>query len=131
MNVVAHARSIRGVVVIPKNRQEFASSHSCLADIGHQVVGRSVRVLADVTAGVGADRVEISQKHDGGRILVLGHAAGMVVSQNMLYEVLRSAISIRDPPASGGVLCDGHLILRSVNSRRRGKNKGVALRPKL
>ena len=62
MDVIAHAGAVRGGVVVAEHVQLFQRAHGHLGDVGHQVVGDAVGVLADEAALVGADGVEIAQQ---------------------------------------------------------------------
>lgn len=46
MNVIAYASSILRLIVIAKDGELIATSDNHLGNIGHEVVGHAVRVLA-------------------------------------------------------------------------------------
>ena len=62
MDVVAHARAVGGVVIVPEDPQLGKLSHCHLGDIGHQVVGDAIGVLAHGAALVGPDGIEVAQQ---------------------------------------------------------------------
>ena len=64
MNIIAHAGSVRCVVIIAENIEIFALSDCHLSDIRHKVVRNTVGVFADNAAFMRSDRIEISQKAD-------------------------------------------------------------------
>ena len=64
MDVVPNTRAVRGRVVVAEDIETLAAAHGHLANVWHEVVGAPLGILADQTAFMGADRVEISQKGD-------------------------------------------------------------------
>ena len=64
MDVVADTGAIGGGVIVAEHLQLRQFSHRDLGDEGHQIVRDAVRVLADPSAGVRADRVEVAQQGD-------------------------------------------------------------------
>ena len=87
MDVVADAGAVGGGVVIAEDMDLFQLAHSHLGDVGHEVVGDAVGVLADEAGLVGADGVEVAQQShvQGGVSLAdigedaLGHGLGGAV----------------------------------------------------
>ena len=87
MDVVADAGAVGSGVVIAEDMDLFQLAHSHLGDVGHEVVGDAVRVLADEAGLVGADGVEVAQQShvQGGVRLAdigedaLGHGLGGAV----------------------------------------------------
>ena len=61
VDVVAHARAVRGVVVVAEHLEFLADARRRLADVGHEVVRDAVGVLADEPGFVCAHRVEVAQ----------------------------------------------------------------------
>ena len=116
VDIVAHARAVRRVIVVAKDAQALAAADGRLRDIGHEVVRHAARVLADEAARVRADGVEVAQQHD--RPARVGHD---IVAQDLLADVLRPAIGIR-AVAGAGRLVERHLIVAGVHRRRRGEN---------
>ena len=100
MDVIPHAGAVRGVVVVAENMQLLQLAHRDLGDVGDQIVGDTVRVLADETAVVGADRIKIAQQgHVQARI---GLA---VVDEDALNKELGGTVGIGGA-AGGEVLPD-------------------------
>ena len=102
MDVIPDAGAIGGGVVSTKDVELFQLAHGYLGDIGHQVVGDAVGVLADETTFVGADGVEVAQQSH-----VQGGIGLAVVHENLLDEQLGGTIGIGGA-AGGEVLTDGH-----------------------
>ena len=101
MDIVPHAGAVGGAVVIAVDVDLLQLAHRDLGDIGDQVVGNAVGVLADEAALVGTDGVEVPQQ---------GHVqpgvGGADVGQDLLLEQLGGAVGVGG--ASGGeVLLDG------------------------
>ncbi len=90
MDVVAHAGSVRGVVVVAEHPNAFQLSHGYLRHIGKQVVGDALGVLADKPAFVGADGVEVAQEHDVP--LVIAHVK---IGEDLLEHRFRLPVGIR------------------------------------
>ena len=68
VDVVAHAGAVGRVVVAADAPADVgASTDGDLRDVGHQVVRHAARVLADQSALVRADRVEVAQAGDAPR----------------------------------------------------------------
>lgn len=80
----------------------FQLAHSHLGDVGHQVVGDAVGILADQAALVGTDGVEVAQQ----RHIQAGVCMADVL-QNALGESLGGAVGVGGS-AHGEVLGDGH-----------------------
>ena len=64
MDVIAAAGAVRCRVIVTENREMIASANGNLRDIRHQIVRNPLRVLADTTGLMCADRIEIAQKND-------------------------------------------------------------------
>ena len=64
MNVVAHAGSVGGRVVIAKDVDLLQLADSDLGDVGHEVVGDAVGVLADQAGRMRTDGVEVTQQRN-------------------------------------------------------------------
>ncbi len=64
VDVVAHTGAVRGGVVVAEDLNLFQLAHGHLGDVGHQVVGDAVGVLADEAGLMGADGVEVTQQAD-------------------------------------------------------------------
>ena len=61
VDVVPHAGAVGGGVVVAKDVDLLQLAHGHLGDVGHQVVGDAVGVLADQAGLMGADGVEVAQ----------------------------------------------------------------------
>ena len=69
MDVIPHASTIFGRVVIAKNTQLGSFTYRYLTDKRHQVVGNAIRIFANQAAFIGTDRVKVTQQGNGpGRI---------------------------------------------------------------
>ena len=102
VDVVAHAGAVRGGVVVAEDVHLFQLAHGDLGDVGHQVVGDAVGVLADEAGLVGTDGVEVAQQ---------GHVQAGVgladIGQDALGEGLGGAVGVGGG-TDGEVLGDGH-----------------------
>ena len=102
VDVVAHAGAVRGGVVVAEDVHLFQLAHGHLGDVGHQVVGDAVGVLADEAGLVGTDGVEVAQQ---------GHVQAGVrladIGQDALGEGLGGAVGVGGG-THGEVLGDGH-----------------------
>ena len=101
MNVVPHAGAVRGVVVVAEDAQLGKLAHGHLGDIGHQVVGNAIGVLAHGTALVSADGVEVAQKNHVPLVVRL-----LDVGENLLQHGLGPAVRV-GAFSFGAVLGDG------------------------
>jgi len=61
VKIIPHACSIGRIIIIAEHVQRGPAANGHLRHIGHQIVGHAMRVLADLAAGMGANRVEIAQ----------------------------------------------------------------------
>ena len=61
VNIITHAGSVRGWIVITIHRYGFKLTNRDLGDVWHQVVWDTVRIFTNATRWMGADRVEIAQ----------------------------------------------------------------------
>ena len=120
MDIVPHTSAVRRVVVITKYPHMIQLAQCHLCHIGHQIVGDSVGILAQQTADVSTDRVEIPQSHS--RELRIGSAN---VPQNLFDHDLGVAIGIRC--RGRHFLHVGSLIVAAVNGRTGGENYHVAV----
>ena len=91
MDIVAHARAVRRVIVVAEHGEERALADSDLRDIRHEIVRDAVRVFADLAAFVRADGIEVAQKHHAP--VGVGHAD---ILQDLLNDILRAAIGVGD-----------------------------------
>ena len=116
MDIVTYTGSVMGVIVIseyPKLLQ-FANCHLC--DVRHQVVGDTVGILADGSAYVSSDGIEVTkQNHIPFRICLL-HICENLLQHGLSPAVRIGALSLR------AFLGDGNDGRVTVNSRRRRKD---------
>ena len=102
MDVIAHAGAVGGGIVVAEDVHLFQLAHGHLGDVGHQVVGDAVGVLADQAGLVGTDGVEVAQQ---------GHVQGGVsladIGQDALGKGLGGAVGVGGG-THGEVLGDGH-----------------------
>ena len=89
VDIIAHAGTVRGVVVVAEDGQPFAAADGDLRDVGHQIVGNAVRVFSDQAGFVRADGVKVAEQHDGKRRI--GPAGTL---QDLLDHELRPAVGI-------------------------------------
>mmetsp|Transcript_90675 Transcript_90675/g.270625 ORF Transcript_90675/g.270625 Transcript_90675/m.270625 type:complete len:267 (-) Transcript_90675:15-815(-) len=119
MDVVAHARAVRRVVVVPKDAERLPATHGHLLHKGHQVVGEGARALAYPPRGVRPNWVEVPQD---GHPHVLVCLCG--VHHDLLDHVLGPAVGVRAPQR---LLLVKGLLAGPVDGCRRGKHNGGAL----
>ena len=62
VNIISNARSVGSIVIITENVKMIKLSDRNLSNIRHKVVRDSVRILADASALMCADRIEITEK---------------------------------------------------------------------
>ena len=109
VDVVAHAGAVGGGVVVAEDVDFFQLADGDLGDVGHQVVGDAVGVLADEAGLMGTDGVEVAQQ---------GHVQLRVsladIGQDALGEGLGGAVGVGGG-TNGEILGDGH----SWRGRRR------------
>ena len=115
VQIVAHARAVRCGIVVAEYAQILAPSGGGLGDVRHQIVRDAARVLADESARMRADGVEVPQQHNG------PFAVGLCrIGEDLLAHVLRPAVGIR-AAAGAGALVHGHRIVRRIHRRGRGE----------
>ena len=115
VQIVAHARAVRRGIVVAENAQLLAPSGGGLRDIRHQIVGDAARVLADESARMRADGVEVPQQHDGPARIGLRR-----VGEDLLAHVFRPAVGVR-AAAGAGALLHGHGVVRRIHRCGRGE----------
>ena len=62
VDIISYTCSVRSIVIVTKHAELFKLSYCYLTDVRKQIVWYTVRVFADKTALMCADRVEVSQK---------------------------------------------------------------------
>ena len=116
MNVVAHTGAVRRGIVVAEHVQMVALADGGLRNIRHKIIGNAVRMLADFSAFVRTDRVEIAQVHDrpfGVRFCD--------VAQDLFPHVLCPAVGIGAVSGFGG-LAQRHLVVAGIDRGGRGKD---------
>ena len=123
VDVVADAGAVGGGVVVAKDVDLFQLADRHLGDVGHQVVGDAVGVLADQARLVGADGVEVAQHRH------IHAGVGLAdVGQDPLGEHLGGAVRVGGV-ADREVLGDGDAGRVAVDGGRRAEHKVVAVVP--
>ena len=62
MDIVADAGSVRRIIIVSEYAYLFQLAYRHLGNIGRQVVGDSLRILADHAAFMSAHRVEVAEQ---------------------------------------------------------------------
>ena len=116
MDIIPHAGSIRRIVVVTEDIYLRKPPDRDAGDIRKQIVRNSLRILADQTALVGTDRIEVAQEHD-----IPQWIRRVNVRQNLLDHPFRPSVRVC---ARAFFLCLGkrHRIVRSVNRRGGAEN---------
>lgn len=113
MDVVAHARPVPRLVVPAKYTQTRPSPHRYLRNVRHKVVWWALRVLANPSARMRPNRVEVAQNN----YAPLVDAALCHITQHLLDVKLGTSVCI------GGAqrmrLVDGQALGRTIHSRCR------------
>ena len=121
VDVVAHTGAVGGGVVVAEDVDFFQLADGDLGDVGHQVIGDAVGVLADEAGLVGTDGVEVTQQ---------GHVQLRVsladIGQDALGEGLGGAVGVGSG-TNGEILGDGHRGGVAVDGGRRAEHEVVAV----
>ena len=128
VDVVPDSGAVRGVVVVAEYGQVGSTTHGHLRHVGHEIVRGSVGVLADHSARVGADGVEVPEHRDAPVVGLLGDRLGLTrleVAQDLLDHELRPAVGVSDSGPDRALLGDGHLGA-AVDGGRGGEDDAVA-----
>ena len=123
MDVVADAGAVGSGVVIAEDMDLFQLAHSHLGDVGHEVVGDAVGVLADEAGLVGADGVEVAQQSH-----VQGGVSLADIGEDALGESLGGAVGVGGG-THGEVLGDRHTGGVAVDGGGRAEHEVVAVVP--
>lgn len=99
MDVVADASAINRVVIVAEYHQFRALAGGDLGNVGHEVVGCSLRVFTNQAAFVRADRIEVAQDHE----LILRVGPGGIL-KDLLDHELSTAVWTGDILADWAVL---------------------------
>ena len=119
MDVVAYAGAVRGGIVVAEHMHLFQRAHGHLGDVGHEVIGDAVGVLADQAALVGADGVEVAQQ----RHVHLGVGLAAVGEHHLVHQ-LAGAVGVGGA-AHTAVLIDGHLLRVAIDGGGGGEHQIV------
>ena len=110
MNVIPHARAIRGIIIIAEYSQLWKLSHCHLSNVGHQIVGDSIGIFTNGTTLMSADRIKVAkQNHIPLAICLLD------ITEYLLQHGLRPAVGIC-ALSFGALLRDGHKSRIAINS---------------
>ncbi len=120
VDVVAHAGAVGGVVIIAKDMDGLALADGGLRDVGYEVVGDALGVLAHEARGVRADGVEVAEKHD----VPLG-VGGVEVGEDLLDHPLGPAVGV-GRRLLGALLGEGEGVRIAVDGGGAGEDDGLA-----
>ena len=120
VDVVAHAGAVGGGVVVAKDLNGLELAHGDLGDIGHQVVGDALGVLADQARRMSADGVEVTEQHD----VPLG-VGGVDVHEDLLNHPLGPTIGV-GRGLLGVLFGDGRIVRVAVDGRGAREDDGLA-----
>ena len=119
VDVVAHAGAVGGGVVVAKDLNGLELTDGDLGDVGHQVVGDALGVLADQARRMGTDGIEITEQHD----VPLG-VGGVDVHEDLLNHPLGPTIGV-GRGLLGVFLGDGRIVRIAVDGRRAREDDGL------
>ena len=118
VDVVPHAGTVAGGIVGSVDRDLGQLAHSHLGDVGDQVIGNAVRVLADAAARVRPGGVEIAEQRD------LPAGLGPVdVAQHVLDEQLGATVGVHGEKWE--ILQHRHRLRVSVDRGRGAEDDGA------
>ena len=90
VDIIAHAGTVVRRVVITKHTKALPFADSHLGDIRHEVIRYAVRVLADTSGRMRADRIEVTQQHH-----VPLRVSFLQVYHHLLEHGLRLSVRVR------------------------------------
>ena len=117
MQIIAQAGSVGRGIVVAEYGELFQLPRGNAGNIGHEIVGNPVRILAQQAGFVRADGIEIAQQH-GAEVRI----RGSVIPQNLLDHDFRPAVGVGRHISRHGFHI-GHRILRAVDRRGGGENQ--------
>ena len=120
VDVVAHAGAVRRGIVIAKDVDFAALADGRLGNVGQQVVGDALGVLAHESAGVGSDGVEVAKQHD-----VPLRVGRVQVGENLLDHPLGPTIGVRGALLGAG-LGEGQGVRVAVDGGGAREDDGLA-----
>src|SRR5207245_920499 len=89
VDVIAHAGAVGRRIIVAPDADLVAAPDGGLHDERHQIVGNAARVLADATALVRADGIEITKQRD---VPAFFHAREFITQ--VFYSEFRAAVGI-------------------------------------
>ena len=119
VDVIAHAGAVGRGIVVAEDVDVVELAHGDLGNIGHEVVRDALGVLADETALMGADGVEITQQHD-----VPALVGRVEVAQHLLVHRLGTTVGVRGG-LELGLLAHRHVVGLAVHRGRGGEHDVV------
>ena len=120
MDVVANAGTIGRGVVVAKDLNGLELANGDLGDVGHQVVGDTLGVLADQARRMGTDGVEVTEQHD----IPFG-VGGVNVHKDLLDHPLGPTIGV-GRGLLRILLGDGRVVRVAVDGRGAREDDGLA-----
>ena len=120
MDVIPDAGAVGGRIVVAVDTELLPAADGHLGDVGHQVVGNAPGVFADHAAFVGADGVEVAQKHNAPFLVGESHAG-----EDLLGHVLCPAVGVGAVAGAAG-FPQGHLVVAGVDGSRGRENDLLA-----
>ena len=120
VDVVAHAGAVGGGVVVAKDLNGLELTDGDLGDVGHQVVGDALGVLADQARRMGTDGIEVTEQHD----VPLG-VGGVDVHEDLLNHPLGPTIGV-GRGLLGVLFGDGRVVRIAVDGRGAREDDGLA-----
>ena len=119
VDVVAHAGAVGGGVVVAKDLNGLELTDGDLGDVGHQVVGDALGVLADQARRMGTDGIEVTEQHD----VPLG-VGGVDVHEDLLNHPLGPTIGV-GRGLLGVLFGDRRIVRIAVDGRRAREDDGL------
>ena len=120
VDIIAHACTIVGVVIIAENAQLLADTYCGLRDIRHEVIGDTIGVLAHRSGWMRTYGIKITEQYDIPLIISL-----LYVNQHFLQHRLGLAVRVRAMPL-GAVFRNRDNGRIAINGSRRRENQILA-----
>ena len=121
MDIITHTGAVGRGIIVAVHVHHGQLAHGHLGNVGAQVVGNAVGILADQAGFVRTDGVEVAQKGHIQRGIGLAH-----IFQNALGESLGGAIGVGGA-AHGEILTDGHTGRIAIHRCAGGEHKVFAV----
>ena len=87
INIVADTGSIRSIIIITKDSEFLADTHSCLSNVWNQIVWHTIWQLTNLSRRMCTYRIEISQYN-----ALDGCTTMDIISYDLLINLLSIAI---------------------------------------